>query len=168
MIFSCTQIVNEKITKLYPIAKEKPEPHIYNWYVNQVSFGRQKGLIITNALTLYTLYYPKATMPIFRNFEEVFKEAFLNTAQKNELSQEVIDMYFENSPEKIVITKTNSDQVIHAMNEMAKYLQEVQTKGGDLEAEAPKLNHLEYTNIERNKDKKRPPIEVMVETLQPV
>lgn len=130
-LIKCTQ-------KLLKELKQKPSsyiPHDSNlgsWHANVFHVERRKCVLVTNDLTLYTMFIPYLKKDDFKVFHVVFGQNLFKNLLYEELSQKEIETVLEEYQE-IQYAKTDSRSVLGSMNDQKIQLEYIINSEGGLD-----------------------------------
>lgn len=71
MLIRCTKKLLSEL-KVKPTNEDLPKDPFWSWHANMFYIDRRKCVLITNDITLFTLFIPALKKPDFQKFDIVF------------------------------------------------------------------------------------------------
>ena len=140
MIIRCTQKLLKALNKK-PDTEEGPTNPFLGWHANMFYVERRKCVLITNDITLFTLFIPALKKPDFQNFHCIFGQYLFKNLLHEEMTQVQIEKILPEC-EEVHYQKTNNRSVLGSMNNQQFYLEAIIQKEGGLErTDILELNH---------------------------
>lgn len=118
-----------------------------SWHANIFHIERRKCILITNDLTLYTMFIPYLKKDDFKTFHIVFGQNLFKNLLYEKISQREIETVLEEYRE-IQYAKTDSRSVLGSMNDQKIQLEYIiYSEGGLDNTDIYKLNNKLNRNI---------------------
>jgi len=164
MIIRCTQkLLSELKTK--PTNEENPRDPFWSWHANIFHIERRKCVLVTNDITLFTMFIPALKKPDFQTFYFIFVQHLFKNLLHEEIPQSQIEIVLSECKE-IQYKKTNNRSVLGSMNDQKYQLEYIiQAEGGLARTNIYELNHKLNRNILSAIDYKYP-IEMFAKQLK--
>jgi hypothetical protein len=147
-------------------AKEDPEiDSFWSWHANIFNIERRKCVLVTNDITLFSLFIPGLKKPDFQSFNFIFGQQIFKNMLHEKIPQKQIEMILSEC-EDIQFKRTNNRSVLGSMNELKFQLEcHIEAEGGLERTDIFELNHrLNRTLMSPLKYKH--PIEMFLEKIQ--
>ena len=114
---------------------------LYDWHANLLLIQRKKCILLTNSLTLYSVFIPELKRADFNNFSEVFYKFFLNQLKAADFSHNHIKKILKRHL-SFRYTKTNNRSVLGSMNDLVFQIKiYIKMSGGLENTDCKKLNN---------------------------
>ena len=140
------------------------QSHLGSWHANMFHIERRKCVLVTNDLTLYTMFIPYLKKEDFKVFHVVFGQNLFKNLLYEKLSQKDIETVLEEYQD-IQYAKTDSRSVLGSMNDQKYQLEYIiNAKGGLDNTDIYQLNSEVNRNILSAIKYKRP-IEMLKDKL---
>ncbi|MCF8068856.1 MAG: hypothetical protein K9L30_09750 [Desulfobacterales bacterium] len=140
MKIRCTQKMLSELKEKPVLEYDSTDP-FWSWHANMFYIERHKCVLITNDITLFTLFIPALKKPDFQNFKLIFGQQLFKNLLHEKIPQNRIEIVLSGC-EKIQYRKTNNRSVLGSMNNQRAYLEAViQNEGGLERTDIFKLNH---------------------------
>jgi len=163
MIIHCTQ---KLLSELKPkLTDETPDDPFWSWHGNLLNIERRKCVLLTNDVTLYSMFIPGLTKPDFESFKFVFGQHLFKNLLHEKIPQVQIEAVLSKC-EHLSYKKCKDRRVLGCMNDLRQQLEYVVWDSGGLELTDiydlnSKLNRTTLSPIGRKR-----PIEALKEKLQ--
>lgn len=166
MIIRCTQKLLAEL-KIKPTQEESALDSFWNCHANLFRIERHKCVIITNDLTLFTIFITYLKKSEFESFQMVISQhVFKNLLQEN-IPQPQIEAVLSEC-ENISYQKTSNRRVLGSMNELIKQLEYfISSEGGLEKTDFYELNR-ELNRIILAATNHKRPIELLKERLKEI
>ncbi|VAW32990.1 hypothetical protein MNBD_CPR01-182 [hydrothermal vent metagenome] len=136
-----------------------------SWHANMFYIERRKCVLVTNDLTLYTMFIPYLRKEDFKVFHIVFGQNLFKNLLYEKISQKDVETVLEEYQD-IQYAKTDSRSVLGSMNDQKYQLEYIiYAKGGLDNTDIYQLNSELNRNI-LSAIKYRRPIEMLKDKLQ--
>jgi hypothetical protein len=111
-----------------------------DWHANLLWVDRKKCVLFTNNNTLYSFFLPSIKKTILENFEEAFRLSLFKSLMTEGFADSQVE-YVLREHQQIVITKTNSRNILGSMNDLSFQIQfMVSQMGGLANADLSEIN----------------------------
>ncbi len=146
MLVRCTKKFITEL-KAKPTNEDPPKDPFWSWHANMFYVERRKCVLITNDITLFTLFIPALKKTEFQTFQHVFGQQLFKNLMYEEIPQNNIERVLTEC-QTIQYDKTNNRSVLGSMNDQ-KYLAEyyIQDEGGLARTNIFELNRKLNRNI---------------------
>lgn len=136
----CTQKLLKEL-KVTPTQEEQQGGYLGGWHADLFRVERRKCVLITNDLTLYSLFIPGLKKPELEQFGEVFMQHLFKNLRCEGFTQDQIELVL-NEYREIKIAKTNNRSVLGSMNDLKSQAEHIIWElGGLLRLDVIELNH---------------------------
>ncbi len=163
-LIKCTQKLLKELQQK-PTTNAPQLSNLGSWHANIFYVERRKCILVTNDLTLYTMFIPYLRKPDFKAFHIVFGQNLFKNLLHENLPQNAIETALEEYRE-IEYTKTDNRSVLGSMNDQKFQLEHIIYSNGGLDnTDIYDLNSELNRNILSAIDY-RHPVEIMKKKLQ--
>ena len=146
MLIRCTKKLLSEL-KVKPTNEDPPKDPFWSWHANMFYIDRRKCVLITNDITLFTLFIPALKKPDFQKFDLIFGQHLFENLMHEGIAQNQIEILLSEC-NKIQYDKTNNRSVLGSMNDQ-RFLVEyfIQSEGGLAKTNIFELNRRLNRNI---------------------
>jgi len=131
MIIHCTQ---KLLSELKPkVTDETPDDPFWSWHGNLLRIERKKCVLLTNDVTLFSMFIPGLTKPDFQSFKFIFGQSLFKNLLHEKIPQVQIEAVLTHC-EYLSYQKSNNRQVLGCMNDLKKQLEYIIGDSGGLES----------------------------------
>lgn len=163
-LIKCTQKLLKELQQK-PTNQVPLKSNLGSWHANIFHIERRKCVLVTNDLTLYTMFIPYLKKADFKAFNTVFGQNLFKNLLYENLSQNEIETALEEYQE-IQYAKTDNRSVLGSMNDQKFQLEYlIQSEGGLDKTDIYELNYKLNRIILSAIDYKEP-IEILKKKLQ--
>lgn len=163
-LIKCTQKLLKELQQK-PTKQVPQKSNLGSWHANIFHIERRKCVLVTNDLTLYTMFIPYLKKADFKAFNTVFGQNLFKNLLYENLSQNEIETALEEYQE-IQYAKTDNRSVLGSMNDQKIQLEYlIQSEGGLDKTDIYELNYKLNRIILSAIDYKYP-IEILKKKLQ--
>lgn len=137
----------------------------WSWHANTFYIERRKYVLVTNDITLFTIFIPALKKPDFQSFHFIFGQQLFKNLLHEKIPQKQIETILSEC-EDIQYKRTNNRSVLGSMNELKFQLEyHIGAEGGLARTDIFRLNHQLNRTI-MNPIKCKHPIEMFMEKIQ--
>jgi len=139
MIICCTKKLLSELKK-NPGKEDAIIDSFWSWHANTFYIERRKCVLITNDITLFTMFIPAFKKPDFQSFHFIFGQQLFKNLLNEEIPQKQIERILAEC-EDIQYKRTNSRSVLGSMNELKFQLEyHIGAEGGLAKTDIFELN----------------------------
>ena len=166
MIMCCTNKLLSELKK-NPTKEDAVIDSFWSWHANTFYIERRKCVLVTNDITLFTMFIPALKKLDFQSFHFIFGQQLFKNLLHENIPQNQIEIVLSEC-EDIQYKRTNNRSVLGSMNELKFQLEyHIEAQGGLARTDIFELNHqLNRTIIRPIKYKH--PIEMFMEKMQKI
>ncbi len=140
MILRCTKKLLTEL-KQNPTKEIAPKESFWSWHANTFYIERRKCVLVTNDITLFTMFIPAHKKPDFQSFHFIFGQQLFKNLLHEKIPQKQIETILSEC-EDIQYKRTNNRSVLGSMNELKFQLEyHIQTEGGLARTDIFELNY---------------------------
>jgi hypothetical protein len=163
-------MLHEKIaigTKKKPGKEDAIIDSFWNWHANTFDIERRKCVLVTNDITLFTMFIPTLKKPDFQAFHFIFGQQLFKNLIYEKILQKQIETILSEC-EDIQYRRTNNRSVLGSMNELKFQLEyHIEAQGGLAKTDIFELNH-QLNRIIMSPIKYKHPFEMFMEKMQEI
>jgi len=163
MMIHCTQ---KLLSELRPkVTDETPDDPFWSFHATLLRIEKRKCVLLTNDLTLYSMFMPGLKKPDFESFEYIFGQSLFKNLLHERIPQVQIEAVLSQC-ELLSYQKSKDRRVLGCMNDLTQQLEYIIWDSGGLESTDiwdlnSKLNRTILSPIGRKR-----PIEALKEKLE--
>ncbi|MDR3603264.1 MAG: hypothetical protein P4L38_01425 [Syntrophaceae bacterium] len=164
MIIRCTQklLAELKIGLMHEPSENDP---FWSWHANVFHVERRKCVLITNDMTLFTMFIPGLKKPDFKSFHFVIGEHLFKNLLYENIPQPQIEAVLSQC-RNMTFQKTTNRRVLGSMNDQKTQLEYlISAEGGLARTNIYELNK-EVNRVTFSAINRRRPIDVLKEELR--
>ena len=166
MNICCTKKLLSELKK-NPGKKDAIIDSFWNWHANTFDIERRKCVLVTNDITLFTIFIPGLKKPDFQAFHFIFGQQLFKNLIYEKIPQKQIETILSEC-EDIQYKRTNNRSVLGSMNELKFQLEyHIEAQGGLAKTDIFELNHQLNRTI-MSPIKYNHPIEMFKEKIQEI
>ena len=164
MIMCCTKKFLSEL-KRNPGKEDPIIDSFWSWHANTFYIERRKCVLVTNDITLFTMFIPALKKPDFQSFNFIFGQQLFKNLLHEKIPRNQIETILAEC-EELQYKKTNNRSVLGSMNELKFQLEyHIEAEGGLERTDIFELNHRLNRTI-MSSIKYKYPIEMFIEKLQ--
>ncbi len=164
MIMCCTKKLLTELKK-NPTKKDAIIDSFWSWHANTFHIERRKCVLVTNDITLFTMFIPALKKPDFQSFHFIFGQQLFKNLLHENIPQNQIETVLSEC-EDMQYKRTNNRSVLGSMNELKFQLEYyIEAEGGLARTDIFGLNHRLNRTI-MSPIKYKYPIEMFMEKMQ--
>jgi len=164
MIMCCTKKLLTEL-KQNPGKENAIIDSFWSWHANTFYIERRKCVLVTNDITLFTMFIPGLKKPDFQSFHFMFGQQLFKNLLHEKIPQKQIEKILLKC-EDIKYKRTNNRSVLGSMNELKFQLEyHIEAEGGLERTDIFELNHRLNRTI-MSSIKYKYPIEMFIEKIQ--